>query len=106
VIEVDRKTKNIVWQYADKPPQKFFSPYMSSGQRLPNGNTLITEASFGRIFEVTADGQIVWEYRVPFFDNNEQRPDLVTVSLGQQNAVHRAFRYSAEQIPWLRRSGQ
>jgi outer membrane protein assembly factor BamB len=101
VIEVERKTKNIVWQYLDDPPQNFFSPYMSSGQRLPNGNTLITEASFGRIFEVTAEGQVVWEYRVPFFGDYEGRPDLVTVNRGQQNAVHRAFRYSAEQIPWL-----
>lgn len=101
VIEVDRNTKQVVWQYVDNPPQNFFSPYMSSAQRLPNGNTLITEASFGRIFEVTSDGQVVWEYGVPFFDTYEGRPDLVTVNLGQQNAVHRAFRYSAEQIPWL-----
>jgi outer membrane protein assembly factor BamB len=102
VIEVERKSKKIVWQYADRPPQNFFSPYMSSGQRLPNGNTLITEASFGRIFEVTSSGETVWEYRVPFFESYDERPDPVSVNLGEQNAIHRALRYSREQIPWLK----
>jgi len=34
-------------------------------QRLGNGNTLITEAWHGRIFEVTPDKETVWEYVVP-----------------------------------------
>ena len=61
-------TKEIVWEYVDEPPQNFFSPSMSSGQRLPNGNTLITEAYFGRIFEVTPEREVVWEYVIPYFD--------------------------------------
>ena len=40
---------------------------MGSAQRLPNGNTLIAESSFGRFFEVTTEGEIVWEYVNPFF---------------------------------------
>src|SRR5262245_65643091 len=39
---------------------------MGCAQRLPNGNTLITESSFGRFFEVTKEGEIVWEYVNPF----------------------------------------
>ena len=35
---------------------------MSSAQRLVNGNTLITEANMGRVFEVTKEGEVVWEY--------------------------------------------
>ena len=31
---------------------------MGSAQRLANGNTVITESAFGRIFEVTADGTL------------------------------------------------
>ena len=31
-------------------------------QRLPNGNTLITESDAGRVFEVTEGGDIVWEF--------------------------------------------
>jgi hypothetical protein len=41
---------------------RFYRPFISSAQRLPNGNTLITEGSGGRIFEVTSDHEIVWEY--------------------------------------------
>jgi hypothetical protein len=39
---------------------------MDNAQRLLNGNTLITESSFGRFFEVTREGAIVWEYVTPF----------------------------------------
>ena len=31
-------------QYQDKPAWHFFSPRMGYAQRLPNGNTLITES--------------------------------------------------------------
>ena len=40
----------------------FFSQFISIAQRLPNGNTLITEGSCSRIIEVTPDREIVWEY--------------------------------------------
>ena len=45
----------------------FFTPFMGGAPRLLNGNTLITEAAFGRIFEVTEMGEIVWEYVNPDF---------------------------------------
>jgi len=37
---------------------------MSSTQRLVNGNTFICESNTGRVFEVTKEGEIVWEYIV------------------------------------------
>jgi hypothetical protein len=37
----------------------------ASQERLPNGNTLITEAAGGRLLEVTPDGRIVWEFINP-----------------------------------------
>ena len=45
---------------------RFYSPFVSSAQRLPNGNTLITEGSDGRIFEVTRNHELVWEYISPY----------------------------------------
>lgn len=48
------------WSYKD--PDHFFSPFVSGAQRLPNGNTLICEGARGRVFEVTAAGEIVWDY--------------------------------------------
>jgi hypothetical protein len=62
-LEFDPVTLEIVWQFgAESGYEYFFSPYISSAQRLPNGNTLIDEGSKKRIFEVTADKKIVWDY--------------------------------------------
>ena len=73
VLEFDPTTLKIVWQYTPieagfiKPvdANRFYSPFISSAQRLPNGNTLITEGSGGRIFEVTADCEICLLYTSP-----------------------------------------
>ena len=35
---------------------------------MPNGNTLITESNKGHVFEVTRDGEIVWEFYSPYID--------------------------------------
>ena len=67
VIEINPATNEIGWTYQDRPVSNFFSPRMGNAQPLPNGNTLINEASFGRFFEVTRDGEIVWEYVNPYF---------------------------------------
>lgn len=66
VIEVDPKTSKIVWEYQANPPFSFFSPNISSADRLPNGNTLICEGISGRVFEVTRGGETVWEWHSPF----------------------------------------
>jgi hypothetical protein len=65
-----------------------------ASQRLPNGNTLLCESSFGRFFEVTKDGEIVWEYVNPFVG----RPFFAGSPDTQGNLVFRALRYSAEEI--------
>jgi len=51
------------WSYSD--PEKFCSQFISGAQRLSNGDTLICEGKAGRVFEVTKDGKIVWEYLNP-----------------------------------------
>ena len=43
----------------------FHSPMQSGAFRLPNGNTIVTAAQFGYVFEVELDGDIVWEYNHP-----------------------------------------
>jgi hypothetical protein len=90
VLEIDPATKQIVWSYQDRPIFNFYSPYESSAQRLPNGNTFICEGVFGRLFEVTRDGEVVWEYINPYFGE----AGLV----GENNWLFRAFRYSREEI--------
>ena len=65
VIEIDPFTQEIVWAYEGTAENGFYSKVSGRNQRLPNGNTLITEANSGRAFEVTPDGKIVWEFYNP-----------------------------------------
>ena len=58
VLEINPKTLELVWSYTGP---RFFSTNISGAQRLPNGNTLITEGAPGRLLEVTSDRRIVWE---------------------------------------------
>jgi len=40
----------------------FSSGYTSGAKVLPNGNIFVTEGQSGRLFEMTQNGDIVWEY--------------------------------------------
>jgi outer membrane protein assembly factor BamB len=104
-IEVSRETRSVVWEYKDKSmPMSFFSAFMGGAQRLQNGNTLITEAMFGRMFEVTPERDVCWEYVNPYFADYSQlnAPELIDIGFDYPaNAVFRAYKYTPEQIPWL-----
>jgi len=66
IIEIDPLTQKIHWEYRkDDGDDVFFTHWLGYHQRLPNGNTLITESTQGHIFEVTPDNEIVWEYYNP-----------------------------------------
>jgi hypothetical protein len=86
VIEIHPRTHKILWSYETPPVAgglaraggpggpgglnvtqsvrpSFFTKTMGACQRLPNGNTVITESESGRVFEVTRNGQIVWQFQ-------------------------------------------
>jgi Arylsulfotransferase (ASST) len=71
ILEIDPEKKEIVWQYtaenSGRPGWTFYSSFISSARRLPNGNTLVDEGMNGRFFQITPQGKIVWEYVSPFF---------------------------------------
>lgn len=83
VLEVDPGNGRIVWQYAGDAGRRFESLIRSDQQRLPNGNTLITESDGGRLLEVTAGGRIVWEYINPVRDS-EGRDRIPIVNWAQR----------------------
>lgn len=93
VIEFNPMTFEIVQEYTDRwglypyprngESHKLFSATMCSVQRLPNGNTLITESLSGRIFEITLENEVVWDY----------------VTLDKKNVIYRAYRIPPEWIP-------
>ena len=93
-----RVSRQIVWSYQSKTNQGFFSHIGSGAQRLPNGNTLICSDTEGHLFEVTAEGELVWEYINPVtreLGTVKVMPD----SLPMTNSVFRAARYSLTTPP-------
>jgi len=66
ILEINPSSSGIVWAYSGGDgyyrPYRFFSPYGGHCVRLPNGNTLATETMSNRAFEVTMEGEIVWEH--------------------------------------------
>lgn len=99
VLEINPLTLEIVWQYTPAEAgfvmpldaSRFYSPFISSAQRLPNGNTLITEGSNGRVFEVTTEHELVWEYISPYWGKGPLALNL----------VYRAYRYPYNWVPQL-----
>jgi hypothetical protein len=100
VLEINPISQQIVWQYtgADSgaPSWTFYSSFISSARRLPNGNTLIDEGTSGRLFQVTASGAIVWEYVSPYFGQVRNGGEGKTVS---SNWVYRAQPVPYDWVP-------
>ena len=64
VLEIDPRTGAVAWSYGGEGVD-FFSRTLGSVQRLPNGNTLVTESENGRAFELAPGGRRVWQYDTP-----------------------------------------
>ena len=90
VLEIDPVTLSLVWSYA---APDFYSFNISGAQRLANGNTLITEGTTGRVFEVTREKEVVWEYMMP--PSAGPRPST---------AIYRAYRIPYAWLPRVARS--
>jgi hypothetical protein len=73
VVEFDLARGRPAWSYRGTAEHPFFSKFLGTAQRLPNGNTLITESDSGRAFEVTRGGQIVWEFFNPHRAGEDDR---------------------------------
>lgn len=100
VLEFDPTTFKIIWQFTPSEMglaipadgHRFYSGLVSAAQRLPNGNTLITEGIGGRILEVTQEHELVWEYISPY----KGGPRHSTM-------IYRAYRVPYEWIPQVSR---
>ncbi|MBI3014598.1 MAG: aryl-sulfate sulfotransferase, partial [Candidatus Tectomicrobia bacterium] len=95
-VEVDPKTNKVVWESKQHGKyarlggigRKHFSNFISGAERLPNGNTLITDGANGRIFEVTPQQEVVWEYVSGYF-----------TAPTYQGAMFRSHRYAVDYVP-------
>lgn len=86
VVELAPITKTVVWEYVADPPETFYSPTKGSAERLPNGNTLICDGDRGRVFEVTREGEIVWDWYNPIMREHRRLQ------------VYRMIRYPVEMV--------
>ncbi len=89
-LEMDPLTNQIVWQYKAPNPRDLYSVSRGAAQRLPNGNTLITDSDHGAAIEVTPAGDVVWRYNYP--GRNER---------GHRETIVRTKRYPPEYVERL-----
>ncbi|MCH1575130.1 MAG: aryl-sulfate sulfotransferase [Flavobacteriales bacterium] len=78
------------WTWPENPSTDFHSPNISGSQRQPNGNTLICEGASGHLFEITPDGETVWEYITAY-------SQFGAATQGENpfgNSTFRAYRYA------------
>ena len=79
------------WTYEDSMDnENFYSSILSSGQRLPNGNTLICDGDSGYFLEIDPLDNIVWEYINPVTTSGI----LTQGDTPSSNLVFRANKYA------------
>ncbi len=98
VLEFNPRTRKVKWEYKAPRALDFWSSHISGAQRLENGNTFICEGAYGRLFEVTPEGETVWEYSNPYHTDNPE--------VGKMNWTFRAYRYTASSPEIQRRLSQ
>ena len=88
------------WTYTGTPAASFYSAEISGAQRLPNGNTLITEGVKGNLFEVTSAGEMVWRYINPVTTTPQAQGSTIAADPNRtdqfMNAVFRVSRYGLD----------
>ena len=93
-------SNQIVWSFKSTLPNSFFGSYISGCQRLPNGNTLIDSGPHGHFFEVTEEGEVVWEYINPVGDQTKGEYGIYRIMADRAgehfNSVFRCVRYDTD----------
>ncbi len=89
----------LTWSYQARPPTSLYGADISGAQRLPNGNTLITNGPAGTFIEVTSSGNVVWKYINPVdqlgpINQGDAVPDDPTHPGEKMNSVFRVYRYA------------
>ena len=70
VQAIDPISGELDWEYGSR---FFFSSVAGAVQKLPGENYVITSSHGGRIFEITAAGEIVWEWVPPYMPMRPER---------------------------------
>jgi hypothetical protein len=96
ILEYDPRTQAIPWAYSNEGSTPFRALHRGAKQRFPNGNTLIVDPDARRLFEVTRDKELVWEYFCPLLPVRLDRPTA------QSHSINSARRYGENELTFLR----
>jgi hypothetical protein len=92
ILEYALPDMSPVWTYDGTKKEPFFTRTCGTIQRLPNGNTLVTETDNGRAFEITNKGKIVWE----FYNPHRAGPDKELIA-----SLFEVKRIPKSRVRWL-----
>lgn len=81
------------WSWPGEERDGFFARFISGVQRLPNGNTLICAGPQGHVFEITKAGELVWDWKSPYWPVDEEMDEFMEK---HRTAMFRAIRYGAD----------
>jgi hypothetical protein len=88
------------WSYRADVATDFHARFLSSAQRLTNGNTLVCDGPKGTFSEINSAGELVWKYVSPVTNQGPLRQGdfipLMNNNRAQANLVFRAARYAPE----------
>ncbi len=62
LLRVDPLEGKVVWKWDGPEGERFFSYMRGQVQPLESGNLMVVESERGRVFELDARGDIVWDY--------------------------------------------
>ncbi|MCB9191946.1 MAG: aryl-sulfate sulfotransferase [Flavobacteriales bacterium] len=80
------------WSYEELGEDTLYGSFISGAHQLPNGNVLIADGPSGVIQEVTANGELAWEYVVPVDSDGPISQGETTV----ENTIFRTRRYAMD----------
>ena len=89
MVEYNPATDRIEWDYSGDKGAYFKSETYGRTQALAQENVLITSSYEGRIFEVSRQGELLWNYELPKPLTREKRLIVSVVS------------YSKAELPFL-----
>ena len=81
--------------YSSNEDNNFTSGILSGAIRLPNENLLICDGNSGRLFEITATNDIVWNYIIPMNNTTGEISSQGDV-LESGNSTFRGIKYSTD----------
>ena len=84
IVELNPLSLRTEWVYE---ADGFFSKSRGSVQRLPNGNSLITESDTGYVFEVDPSGDVVWQFVNPEVNERGRRMPIWRMTRVQPEAL-------------------